>query len=204
MRIRVAAAASMVLIVSGLTAAVVAEDTLRLCVKQGGQVRAIGPGDTCGNGESLMESAGALRFVDADGRSIGPWVDLNAVGFPIADPAAGDFWVLARAGRNFSKNVGEIDYDAPDCAAGGGTPYMLADSNALMRNGTVLEGRFGFTAPTLVYPANPVRSVVIKSMFRMSFNGTMLCENTGTGFAASVGPLASIEVAFTAPFKLVR
>lgn len=185
------------------SAAVIAEDTLRLCVKQGGQVRVIGAGETCGNGEALVETGGALRFVDADGRAIGPWVDLNAVGFPIADPA-GDFWVLARAGRDFYKNVGEVDYDAPDCETGGGARYLLADPNAIMRTGIVVEGRLGFAAPTVVYPANPIQPVTIKSRLLMSSNGTVFCSNTGTGVSMTVGPLASFEVAFTAPFKLIR
>lgn len=203
MRIRVAAAAWIVLLVGGSTS-VVAEDTLRLCVKQAGQVRVIGPGETCGNGESLIESTGALRFVDADGRTIGPWVDLNSVGFPIADPAGDDFWVLARAGRNFYKNVGEIDYDATDCETGSGARYLVADPNAIMRNGIVVERNLGFTAPTLVYPVNPVASVMIKSRLFMFSTGTIFCSNIGTGVLMTVGPLASLEVPFTAPFKLIR
>lgn len=203
MKTRIALVAVVTLIASG-SSAVLAEDTLRLCVKQGGQVRAIGPTETCGNGETLVEAGSALRFIDADGRAIGPWVDFNAAGFPIADPSAGDFWVLARAGRNFYKNLGEIDYDAPDCEAGGGAPYLLADPNAIMRSGIVVEGRLGFTTPTLVYPANPVQPVTIKSRLLMSSNGTVFCSNTGTGVSVVVGPLASMEVAFTAPFRLIR
>jgi hypothetical protein len=202
MRIGVAAAAVLVLVVP---AGAVAQDTLRLCVKQAGQVRVIGATETCGNAESLIEPAGALRFVDADGRTIGPWVDLNAVGFPIADSVAGDFWVLARAGRNFYKNVGEIDYDAIDCETGGGARYLpAADANAIMRNGIVVEGDLGFATPTLVYPASPVHSVAIKSRFLMFANGTTFCSNLAAGLAMTVGPLASLDLPFTAPFRLVR
>ena len=203
MRTHIALVAFATLIASG-SSAVLAQDTLRLCVKQGGQVRAIGPTEACGNGESLVEAGGALRFIDADARAIGPWVDLNAVGFPIADPSAGDFWVLARAGLDFYKNLGEIDYDAPDCETGGGARYLLADANAIMRSGIVVEGRLGFTAPTLVYPANPVQPVTIKSRLLMSANGTVSCSNTGTGVSVVVGPLASMDVPFTPPFRLIR
>jgi hypothetical protein len=199
MKTRVAAIASVLLLV--ISSAGIGAEDLRLCVKQGGQIRVIGPGEACGNGELLVESAGALRFVDADGRTIGPWVDLNAVGFSIEN---GDFWVLARAGRSFYRNVGEIDYDAPDCEAGGGARYLLADPNAIMRNGIVLEGNLGFATPTLVYPASPIQPVTIKSRLLMSSNGTIICSNTGTGVAMSVGPLASMEVAFSTPFRLVR
>jgi hypothetical protein len=76
MRTHIALVVFATLIASG-SSAVLAEDTLRLCVKQGGQVRAIGPTEACGNGESLVEAGGALRFIDADARAIGPWVDLN-------------------------------------------------------------------------------------------------------------------------------
>jgi hypothetical protein len=204
MRMRVAAAAATVALFVGPSTGVIAEDTLRLCVKAGGQVRLVEPGEACQQSESLIESAGALRFVDADGREIGPWVDLNAAGFPITDQAAGDFWVLASTGRNFSKNVGEIDYDAPDCETGGGAPYLLAHPNAIMRNGIVLEGRLGFTATTLVYPANPVQTVTMKSRLLMSSNGTVTCFNPGAGFPVSAGPLASMALPFTAPFKLIQ
>jgi hypothetical protein len=197
------ATASIVLLVS-VSTGVIAQDTLRLCVKHRGQVRVIGPGETCGPGESLVESAGALRFVDAGGRTIGPWVDVNHVGFPIADPVGGDFWVLARAGRNFYTNLGEIDYDAPDCERGGGAPYLLADPNAIMRNGIVIEGHLGFTTPTLVYPANPIQRVAIQSRLLMSFGGTIVCNNIAAGVPMLVGPLASIGVAFRTPFNLVR
>ncbi len=202
MRIWLGAAASLVLIAS---VGVGAQDTLRLCVKQAGQVRVIGSTETCGNGESLIESAGALRFVDASGRTIGPWVDLNAVGFPVADPVAGDFWVLAHVGRNFYKNAGEIDYDAVDCEAGGGARYLpAADANAIMRNGLVVEGNVGFATPTLVYPASPVHTVAIKSRFLMFPNGTTFCSNIATGLAMTVGPLGSLDLPFTPPFRLVR
>jgi hypothetical protein len=198
------AAAAAIALLLGTTPGVTAEDTLRLCVKPEGQVRLVGPAEACRLGESLIESGGALRFIDADGREIGPWVDLNAAGFPIADQVGGDFWVLASTGRNFSKNVGEIDYDAADCETGGGTPYLMATSNAIMRNGIVIEGRLGFTATTLVYPANPVQTASIKSRLLMSSNGTVTCFNTGTGVPVSVGPLASMPLSFTAPFRLVR
>jgi hypothetical protein len=200
----VAAAAVSIALFLGTSPGVIAADTFRLCVKPEGQVRAVGPGETCRQGESLVESAGALRFVDADGREIGLWVDLNAAGFPITDQVGGDFWVLASTGRDFSKNVGEIDYDAPDCETGGGAPYLLAQPNPLMRHGIVLEGRLGFTAATLVYPANPVQAVSIKSRLLMSSNGTVTCFNTSAGVPMSVGPLASMALPFTAPFKLVR
>lgn len=204
MKLRVAAAAVPIALLLGASTGVMASDTLRLCVNPGGQVRVVAGGEACRERESSIELAGALRFVDADGREIGPWVDLNAAGFPITDQVAGDFWVLASTGRDFSKNVGEIDYDAPNCETGGGVPYLLAQPNPIMRNGIVIEGRLGFTATTLVYPANPVQPVNIKSRLLMSSNGTVTCFNTGAGVPVSVGPLASMELAFTAPFKLIR
>jgi hypothetical protein len=204
MKLCVAATAVPIALFLVASPGVIVADTLRLCVKPEGQVRLVGPGEACRHRESLIESAGALRFVDAEGREIGPWVDLNAAGFPITDQVAGDFWVLAATGRDFSKNVGEIDYDAPDCDTGGGAPYLLAQPNPIMRNGIVIEGRLGFTTTTLVYPANPVQAVSIKSRLLMSSNGTVTCFNTSTGVPVSVGPLASMGLSFTAPFKLVR
>ena len=82
-------------------------------------------------------------------------------------------WVIDNASRTARQD--HRTYDAPDCETGGGAPYLLADANALMRNGIVVEGKLGFTAPTLVYPADPVQAVVIKSRLLMSFNGTVLC-----------------------------
>jgi hypothetical protein len=106
------------------------------------------------------------------------------------------------AGRDFYKNVGEIDYDAPDCEQGGGARYMLADPNAIMRTGVVLEGNLGFAEPTLVYPNDPVEAVVIKSRFLMSSNGTTVCSNVGAGTPMIVGQLAAVTVSFTPPFRL--